>query len=156
MERSVQSGENATKSFLKAPKIQSLLATRSGRNTNSKPSRVIQTGDRRSSRPINRGLTGKSGLLLWLHLANTPGHCILFGNFCITTAAPCHSSQRIRSRTRRLIAFGRDSIVIDSLQSARKHGGNVNQLANGYLRSRQTVPNFAVCSKGWIGRIETD
>jgi len=50
-------GRERDEIILKAPKIQSLLATRSGRNTNSKPSRVIQTGGRRSSRPINRGLT---------------------------------------------------------------------------------------------------
>jgi len=115
---------------------------------------VTQTGHRRSLRHTNRGSTGKSGLLLWLHLASILGHCILFGNFCITIKAPCHSSQTIHSRTRPLITFGRDSIVIDSLQSARKHGGNANQLANGYPHSRQTVPNFAVYSKGWIGRIE--
>src|SRR4030095_11770972 len=131
MERSARSGENATKSFLKVPKIQSSPATRSGRNTNSKTNLVTQTGGRRSLRPINRGSTGKSGLLRWLHLANTRGHCILSGNFCITTAAPCHSSQTMRSQTGHLVTSGRDSIVIDSLQSARQHGGNVNQSANG-------------------------
>ena len=156
MERSVRSGENATKSFLKAPKIQSLLPTQSGRNTNSKPNLVTQTGDRRSLRHTNRGSTGKSGLLLWLHLPSIPGPCILFGNFCITIKAPCHCWQTIHSRTRPLVTFGRDSIVIDSPQSARKRGGSANQLANGYPHSQRTILNFIVCSKRWIGWIETN
>src|SRR4029453_570597 len=155
MVHSVQSGGNATKSFLKAPKIQSSQATPSGRNTSSKPSPVIQIGGPRSSHPINRELTGKSGSLRWLHPRNTRGHCILFGNFCITIRAPCHFSQTIRFRTRQLITFGRDSIVINSRPSARKRGGNANQLANGYLHSRRTILNFIVCSKQWIGWIET-
>jgi hypothetical protein len=78
---------------------------------------------------------------VWKLLHNDPGTLSLL--------------QTIRSRPRLLITSGRDSIVIDSLPSARKHGGNANQLANGYPHSRQTIPNFAVCSKGWIGRIET-
>src|SRR4029453_1599254 len=155
MEGLVRSGENATKSFLKAPKIQSSAATQSGRNTSSKPNRVTQTDGRRSLRRTNRGSTGKSGLLLWLHPANTRGHCILFGNFCTMIRAPCRSSQTIRSRTRHLITFGPDSIVINSLQSAKKRGGNANQLANGYPRYRRTVLSFVACSKRRIGWIET-
>ena len=72
MERSVRSGENATKSFLKAPKIQSLPATRSGRNTNSKPSRVIQTDGRRSSRPINRSFA-RTATGCWFAAMASPG-----------------------------------------------------------------------------------
>src|SRR6266568_4563372 len=154
MERSVRSGENATKSFLKAPTILSSPATRSGRNTNSKPNLVTQSGDRRSLRHTNRGSTGKSGLLPWLHPTNIHGHYILFGNFCITIRAPYHSSQTIRSRMCHLITSGRDSIVINSPQSARKRGGSANQLANGYPRSQRTILNFIVCSKRWIGWIE--
>ena len=83
------------------------------------------------------------------------GHCILFGNFCITMPARYPCLQTIPSQTRHLITFGRGSIVINSLQSAKKRGGNANQLANGYPPSRRTVPSFAVCSKQWIGWIET-
>src|SRR6266487_2076447 len=155
MERSARLGENATKSFLKVPKIQSSPGTPSGRNTNSKPNLVTQTDDRPSLRHTNLGSTGKSGLLPWPHPTTTRGHCILFGNFCIMIPAPCHSWQTIRSRMRHLITFGRDFIVINSLRSVRKRGGNANQLVNGCPHSRGTVPSFVVCSKRWIGWSET-
>src|SRR5258708_25264748 len=154
MDSSVPSVANVTNSFLKALKMQSSPATRSGRNTSLKPSRAIQIGVRPSLRHTNRGPTGKSGSLPWLPPPSIHGHCTLFGNFYITIPARCHSSQTIRSRMRHLITFGRDSIVINSLQSARKRGGNANQLANGYPRSRRTVPSFVVCSKRWIGWTE--
>src|SRR5438552_6320450 len=154
-ERSVQSGANATKLYLRAPRIQSSRATPSGRNTSSKQSRAIQIGGRGSSRLINRGLTGKSGSLRWLHPRNIRGHCILLGNFCITIRARSRSSLTIPFRTRRLTTFVRDFIVIDSLRSARKHGGGASRLVDGYQPSRRTIPNFVDYSKQWIGWIET-
>src|SRR5438477_8339758 len=155
MEPSGASGENATKSFSKAPRIQSSRATPSGKNTSSKQSRVIQIGGRRSSHRINRGLIGKSGSPRWLHPRNIRGHCILLGNFCTTMRARSRSLLTIPFRTRRLTTFVRDFIVIDSLRSARKRGGGASRLVDGYQPSRRTIPNFVDYSKQWIGWIET-
>src|SRR6266576_5565689 len=153
-ERSVQSDGSATKSFSKAPRIQSSRATPSGKNTSSKQSRVIQIGGRRSSRLISRGLTGKSGSLRWAHPGNIRGHCILLGNFCITIQARSRSSLTIPFRTRHLTTFVRDFIVIDSLRSSRERGGNATQLANGCLLCRRTTQSSVACSKRWIGWTE--
>ena len=155
MERSVRSAGNATKSFFKAPKIQSSRAIPSGRNTSSKPSRGIQTGDRRSSRHINRGSTGKSGSLRWLHPPSIRGRCILSGNFCTMIQARSRSSLTIHFRTRHLITLGRDFIVIGSRRWAKKGGGNARQSENGCLRCRRMIRSFVGCSKRWIGWTES-
>src|SRR5262245_8247846 len=146
---------NAMKSFLRVPTIQSLRATRSGRNTSSKQSRGIQIDDPHWSRPINRGLTGKSGLLRWRHPRNIRGRCTLFGSFCITIQGRCHSWHTIPFRMQHLTTSERDSIVIDSRRWAKKDGGNANQSANGCLLSRRRTRNSVACSKRWIGWIET-
>src|SRR5581483_394404 len=147
MERLEQSGGNATKSFSRVLVIQSSLGIPGGRNTNSKPNPATLIGDRPSSRRTSRGLIGKSGLLPWRRLVNTHGHCILFGNFCITIRLRCPFSPVILSRISLLITFGRGFIVTASLPRATKHGGFANRLASGCLHYQKTIRSFDACSK---------
>jgi len=143
LERSVRSGENATKSFLEAPTILS-SPRHEVEGIRIKPNLVTQLATAVRCAIPTADATGKSGLLPWLRpneypwtlhfvwklLHNDPGHLSLLAT--------------IRSRIRHLITSGRDSYRYHSPQSAKERGGSANQLANGYPRSQRTILNFIV------------
>src|SRR5205807_6556538 len=123
--------------------MQSLPATRNGRNTNSRPNRVIRICGLHSSPRINRASIGKSGSPPWGHPRNIPGRYISSGNCCTAILERFLSLAAIHSPLDRRTTFVHDFTVTASPRRAIPPGGNANQSLNGYPPSLPTLSTSA-------------